>query len=86
MAELISWFEASRVRSSLFRSAAWPGAGSSERGGGGRGARFASPMRKRVIVSWAFVGTPLRIVLGIWLAMSSECKLGMDRRTGMHTF
>ena len=28
------------------------------------GALFASPMRRRVIVSWALVGTPLRIVLG----------------------
>ena len=38
--------------------------GWSERGGGGIGALFASPIRRRVIVSWAFVGTPLRIVLG----------------------
>lgn len=38
--------------------------GWSERGGGGMGALLASPIRRRVIVSWAFVGTPLRIVLG----------------------
>ena len=38
--------------------------GWSERGGGGIGALFASPIRRSVIVSWAFVGTPLRIVLG----------------------
>ena len=37
--------------------------GSSERGGGGMGALFASPIRRRVMVSWALVGTPLRIVL-----------------------
>ena len=37
--------------------------GWSERGGGGMGALFASPIRRRVMVSWAFVGTPLRIVL-----------------------
>jgi hypothetical protein len=32
-------------------------------GGGGRGALFASPMRKRVSESCAFVGMPFRIVL-----------------------
>lgn len=36
-----------------------------ELGGGGRGARFVSPMRKRVSVSWAFVGIPRRSVLGV---------------------
>ena len=43
------------------------GGGSSERGGGGRGALFASPIRRRVMVSWALVGTPLRSVLG-WVS------------------
>lgn len=38
--------------------------GWSERGGGGMGALFASPIRRSVMVSWALVGTPLRIVLG----------------------
>lgn len=37
--------------------------GWSERGGGGMGALFASPIRRRVTVSCALVGTPLRIVL-----------------------
>lgn len=37
--------------------------GPSERGGGGSGAFFASPMRRRVMVSWAFVGTCRRIEL-----------------------
>lgn len=32
-------------------------------GGGGMGALLRSPMRSRVMVSWAFVGTPLRIEL-----------------------
>ena len=38
--------------------------GWSERGGGGMGALFASPMRRSVMVSWALVGTPFSIVLG----------------------
>ena len=50
-------------RCASVRSAGWDGGGSSIRGGGGRGALLASPMRRRVIVSWAFVGTPLRSVL-----------------------
>lgn len=29
-------------------------------GGGGNGAAFVSPIRSRVRVSWAFVGTPLK--------------------------
>lgn len=33
-------------------------------GGGGRGALLASPIRRRVIVSWALVGTPYSNVLG----------------------
>ena len=45
------------------RAAGWDGGGSSMRGGGGSGALLASPMRRRVIVNWAFVGTPLRRVL-----------------------
>lgn len=32
-------------------------------GGGGRGEELISPMRRRVRVSWAFVGTPSRRVL-----------------------
>lgn len=32
-------------------------------GGGGRGEELISPMRRRVRVSWAFVGTPLSSVL-----------------------
>ena len=51
------------MRSSALRSLGWEGGGASDEGGGGRGALLASPMRRRVIVSWAFVGTPLRIVL-----------------------
>lgn len=35
------------------------------RGGGGRGALFASPMRRRVMVNWALVGTPFKRVLFI---------------------
>ena len=60
MASWISSFEASNVRSSPFNEAGLEGGGSSERGGGGRGALFASPIRSRVMVSWAFVGIPLR--------------------------
>ncbi len=56
--------DASRARSSPFMEAGLDDGGWSERGGGGMGALFASPIRRRVIVSWAFVGTPLRIVLG----------------------
>ena len=41
------------------------GGGAEEVGGGGSGALFASPMRSSVIVSCAFVGTPLRSVLSI---------------------
>lgn len=37
-----------------------------EPGGGGRGARFVSPMRNRVSVSWAFVGMPRRSVLDVY--------------------
>lgn len=36
---------------------------SSALGGGGRGEELISPMRRRVNVSWAFVGTPFSIVL-----------------------
>lgn len=39
------------------------GGGEEMRGGGGSGAWLASPRRRRVRVSWAFVGTPFRIVL-----------------------
>ena len=45
------------------------GGGASERGGGGMGALFASPIRRRVIVNCAFVGTPRRMVL---MLMTSE--------------
>ena len=34
-------------------------------GGGGRGEELISPMRRRVRVSWAFVGTPFSKVLGL---------------------
>jgi hypothetical protein len=33
-------------------------------GGGGRGDELISPIRRSVKVSWAFVGTPFRSVLG----------------------
>lgn len=36
-----------------------------EPGGGGRGEEFISPIRRRVRVSWALVGTPFRSVLGL---------------------
>jgi hypothetical protein len=41
------------------------GGGEVVRGGGGSGALWASPCRRRVRVSWALVGTPLRRVLWI---------------------
>ena len=33
---------------------------SASEGGGGKGAAFVSPIRRRVKVSWAFVGIPFR--------------------------
>ena len=63
MTSRISSLDASSVKSSPFRDAGLDGGGWSERGGGGNGALFASPMRRRVMVSCAFVGTPLSIVL-----------------------
>lgn len=59
----ISSGDASKARASSFIEADRAGTGSNELGGGGIGAPFASPKRSNVIVTWAFVGTPLRIEL-----------------------
>jgi len=63
IASWISAFDASNCRLSPFSERGRDGGGSLERGGGGIGALLASPTRKRVMVSCASVGTPLKIVL-----------------------
>ena len=44
---------------------------SSDTGAGGSGEELISPMRKRVKVNCAFVGTPDRSVLYLWLEISA---------------
>lgn len=51
------------MRSSPFNDFGCDGGGWSELGGGGSGALLASPVRSKVIVSCALVGTPFNIVL-----------------------
>lgn len=63
IASWISLFEASSARSSPFNDIGRDGGGWLEAGDGGNGAFDASPFRRRVIVNWALVGTPLRTVL-----------------------
>ena len=74
-AVMASWSSSllvSRVNSSSFSEAGWDGGGSSDRGGGGIGALLASPIRRSVIVSWALVGTPLRIVLNHIVSIQTQ--------------
>ena len=54
---------ASKGRSEAFGLRFSSGGCKSSLGGGGMGALFDSPMRRRVSASCAFVGIPLRIVL-----------------------
>jgi hypothetical protein len=51
-------------------------------GGGGSGALEASPRRRRVMVNWAFVGTPLRRVLFV----QSQCEILERKELGELTF
>ena len=48
-------------------------------GGGGNGEELISPIRRRVSVSWALVGTPWSRVLEIWSEQNScprdDCRL-----------
>lgn len=60
---LISSSVAPSSSSSWWRDAGREGAFAREVGGGGKGEALASPMRRRVKVTCAFVGIPLRRVL-----------------------
>ena len=67
-AVIASWISSGDASRVLLNSPESISAGSSEGassdlGGGGMGALFASPIRRSVIVNCAFVGTPRRIVL-----------------------
>jgi hypothetical protein len=64
-ASLISASVAPRVSSSWCNEAGREGAFSCEVGGGGSGDALASPMRRSVTASWAFVGMPLSRELGL---------------------